>query len=583
MNELFFSVLHMSITASYVILFIIILRLPLKKVPKSISYALWSIAAFRLLCPFSFESIVSFIPTGTEEIPQYIFHSQMTHTNNNALEPFTEKALTVAPTNYGVSPVQTFFNSWSGYIWIIGIVLMLIYSIVCILILKNHLKHAQHLKSNIYEAVNIKTPFVLGILSPKIYLPAGLTEDEKRYIIQHEKTHISRFDHMVKLLAFLILCIHWFNPLVWIGFLLMSTDMELSCDEKVIRKMGIEIKKDYSTSLLSLATNHRIINGSPLAFGERNVKGRIKNVLNYKKPVPWIIAFSIVMVCIIGVGLLANPKPEALDKLKITAESTSNLEQSISNALLNHYKNEFNSPWYEVAAEGHITLNSEEKNGITKVYLLEEYYEFSFEDNNLTASSGHGENVAVLTLKKDSKGDYIYDNLKAPLTDGEYYSFIKDLFSSAALEKLSSTDREKSKADLDSQCEAYAKAYLKKAGRDGDIYIYQKEKVRPDINSETANYIFENYSEYPYWIGTREIVENGTRYVYETSWEHKGNQNGIITFTKKLYNGDVVEITVIEVKDNKILPISNTKFGPKGNLIKIIEGINSLFTDHLKA
>ncbi|WP_312649904.1 M56 family metallopeptidase [Aminipila sp.] len=557
MNELFFSVLHMSITASYVILFIIILRLPLKKVPQNISYALWSIAAFRLLCPFSFESMISFIPTGTEEIPQYIFHNQMTHTNNNALETFTGKALTVTPTNYDVSPVQTFFNSWSGYIWITGIVLMLIYSIVCILILKNHLKHAQHLKSNIYEAVNIKTPFVLGILSPKIYLPAGLTEDEKRYIIQHEKTHISRFDHMVKLLAFLILCIHWFNPLVWIGFLLMSTDMELSCDEKVIRKMGIEIKKDYSTSLLSLATNHRIINGSPLAFGERNVKGRIKNVLNYKKPVPWIIAFSIVMVCIIGVGLLANPKPEALDKLKITAENTSNLEQSISNALLNHYKNEFNSPWYEVAAEGHITLDSEEKDGITKVYLLEEYYEFSFEDNNLTASSGHGENVAVLTLKKDSKGDYIYDNLKAPLTDGEYYSFIKDLFSSTALEKLSSTDREKSKADLDSQCEAYAKAYLKKASRDGEIYIYQKEKERPDINSETANYIFENYSEYPYWIGTRETVENGTRYVYETSWQDKGSLNGILTFIKKNYNGDIVKTTKFEIKDNKILPISN--------------------------
>ncbi|MHC1722343.1 MAG: M56 family metallopeptidase [Aminipila sp.] len=582
MNELFFSVLRMSITASYVILFIIILRLPLKKVPKNISYALWSIAAFRLLCPFSFSSIISLIPTRAEEIPQYIFPNQITHTYSNDFDTFTEKALTVAPADYDISPVQTFFNSWSGYTWITGIVLMLMYSIVCILILKNHLKNAQHLEYNIYEAVNIKTPFVLGILNPRIYLPAGLTENEKKYIIQHEKTHISRHDHLVKLLAFLILCVHWFNPLVWISFLLMSTDMELSCDERVIRKMGIEIKKDYSTSLLSLATNHRIINGSPLAFGERNVKERIKNVLNYKKPVPWIIAFSIIIVCIIGIGLLANPKSESLDKLKSSAGNTSNLEQSISKALLNHYKNEFDSPWYEVSAEGHITLDSEEKDGVTKVYLLEEYYEFSFEDNHLTASSGHGANVAILTLKKDSTGNYIYDDLKAPLTDEEYYSFIKDSFSSTALEKLNSTDREKNKADLDFQCETYAKAYLENLGRDGDIYIYQNEKERPNINSETANYIFENYSEYPYWIGTRETVERGTRYIYETSWADKGNQNGIITFTKKLYKGDVVEITDIEVKDNKIFPLSNTKFSNKKSyLTKIIEGINSLFTVHL--
>ncbi|QHI71631.1 M56 family metallopeptidase [Aminipila terrae] len=558
MNELFFSVLHMSMTASYVILFIMILRLPLKRVPKNISYALWSIAAFRLLCPFSFKSIISFIPSGADKIPQYIIQSQSPHINSNAINTVTQKAAMASAADYGVSPVQTFFNSWGWQIWVTGMVLMLIYSIFCILILKNRLKDSNHLQLNIYEAYNIKTPFVLGIVNPKIYLPAGLTEGEKRYIIEHEKTHIARLDHMVKLFAFIILSIHWFNPLVWISFLLMGTDMELSCDERVIQKMGVGVKKEYSTSLLSLATNHRIINGSPLAFGERNVKGRIKNVLNYKKPVPWIIAISIIIVCIIGAGLLADPKAEALSNIKPLGESTSNLEQSISNALLSHYKTEFNSPWYEVASEGHVTLGTEDKGGLTNVYLLEQYYEFSFENGDLTVSSGHGSNVAVLSFKKDKNGKYIYHGFKAPLTDEEYYSFIKNSFSSAALDKLNTTDREKSKSDLDSQCEAYASAYLKKIGRSADIDIYAKEKQRPAINSEVSNFLFKNYKDYPYWIGTRETVEKGTRYIYETGWKDQGKLNGIITFTKKRDNGDIIKTIKIQIQDNKILPISNT-------------------------
>lgn len=552
MNELFFSVLNMSMTASYVILIISILRLPLKKVPKNISYALWSIAGFRLLCPVSFESIISFIPVGVEEIPQYIIPDQSPHTNSYVSTAFAEKAPLV-PADYDISPVQTFFNSWSGYIWLAGIAIMLIYSIVCILVLKNYLKHAQHLQLNIYEAFNIKTPFVLGILKPKIYLPAGLTEKEKGYIIQHEQIHINRRDYIVKSFAFLILCIHWFNPFVWIGFLLMSTDMELSCDEKVIRKMGMEIKKEYSASLLSLATNNRIINGSPLAFGEGNVKGRIKNVLNYKKPVPWFIAFSIIIACIIGIGLLANPKSEFLDKPKIAVENKSKLEQGISNVLLSHYKTEFSSPWFEVAAEGHITLDVEDENGLTKVYVLNQYYEFCFEDNNLTAISTPKSNVAVLTLKKDSQGNYIYEDLKEPLTDEEYDAFIKSSFSSTAIKNLNETDAEKSRANLDSQCEAYAKAYLNEIGRGSNVYLYPKEKERPTINSEVSNFLFGNHGTYPYWIGTRESIENSTRYVYETSWQDKGSQNGIVTFTKRIYHGKKIKETKIEINNNKIL------------------------------
>lgn len=208
-----------------------------------------------------------------------------------------------------VNPLQI-YTQIGSYIWVLGIAVMLIYSITSILILKKHLKNAQHIDRNIYEADNLETPFVLGIVRPRIYIPAGLTAEEKSHIIRHEQTHIQRLDHMVKPFAFFILSIHWFNPLVWITFLMMSTDMELSCDEKVIKEMGSEIKKAYSASLLSLTIGRHILNGSPLAFGEGNVKGRIKNVLNYRSPSFWIIVSAVIAVMVVSIGLLANPKSD---------------------------------------------------------------------------------------------------------------------------------------------------------------------------------------------------------------------------------------------------------------------------------
>jgi beta-lactamase regulating signal transducer with metallopeptidase domain len=153
----------------------------------------------------------------------------------------------------------------------------------------------------------LKTPFVLGLLRPKIYLPVGFNDKERSYILLHEQTHINRKDHIIKMLAFLVLSVHWFNPFVWIAFMLMSMDMELSCDERVLKEMNEDIKKPYANSLLSLATRRHILNGSPLAFGEGNVKGRIKNVLNYKKPRFWVIVLAAIIAIAVGIGLLANP------------------------------------------------------------------------------------------------------------------------------------------------------------------------------------------------------------------------------------------------------------------------------------
>lgn len=291
----------------------------LKKAPKAISYALWIVVAFRLLVPFSFESVFSLIPRNAVVAPisHNIIQQQSTQVNSIAIDsedvgsktagPLTDKSLPDQFSEKGKKPFQVFIKT-GAYVWISGMAALLGYSILSILLLRRQLKDAQKIGENIFEANNLRTPFVLGLANPRIYLPAGLSKEDKEYIIIHEKTHIRRKDHVIKTLAFITLSIHWFNPLVWIAFRLMNTDMELSCDEIVLRTMNENIKKHYASLLLSLSAERRIVNGGPLAFGEGDIKERIKNVLNYKKSSFWIIAMSAAAVIIVGIALAANPR-----------------------------------------------------------------------------------------------------------------------------------------------------------------------------------------------------------------------------------------------------------------------------------
>jgi beta-lactamase regulating signal transducer with metallopeptidase domain len=299
MSELFLAVLNMSLTASYVILVLIIVRLLLKKAPKVISYALWGLAAFRLIIPFSFESMFSLMPRNTNivPIPHEIIYQQSPQINSGieVIDTFASQSLPAPAVEASANSLHIYVEI-GAYIWVFGIIALIAYSLVSVLLLKRQLKGAQLIEKNIFEAENLKTPFVLGLINPKIYLPVGLSKEEQNYILMHEQTHIHRKDHIIKILAFLIVSIHWFNPLVWVAFILMSIDMEMSCDERVLKKMNEDIKKPYATSLLSLAAGRHILNGSPLAFGEGNVKGRIKNVLNYKKPRFWVIFFLIIII-----------------------------------------------------------------------------------------------------------------------------------------------------------------------------------------------------------------------------------------------------------------------------------------------
>ena len=297
----------MSMTGAYVILFIMLARLLLRRFPKIFSYALWSAALFRLVCPFSLKGAFSLIPSKAQTVPKDIIRAAGIPNGGDAVfnggGANVSLAVDVAT---GTDPMQIWISAGTA-VWIGGALLLLCCSVIATLRLKKRLKHSKHLSGNIYEMEGMKTPFVFGISNPRIYIPGNLSENEKSYIIKHEETHIKRFDHIIKPFAFLTLCLHWFNPLVWAAFYFMSEDMELSCDESVIRKMGSGIKKDYSSSLLSFSAG-RTIGPCPLAFGESNPKGRIKNILNYRKPAFWIVVLALAVVSAILIGLVTNPE-----------------------------------------------------------------------------------------------------------------------------------------------------------------------------------------------------------------------------------------------------------------------------------
>lgn len=322
LEAIFLTVLNMSITAGYVILFVLLARLPLRKAPKVFSYGLWLVALFRLACPFSFASAWSFLTVlkadSTAYIPANIGLAAQPEVNVgiNGVNQAINGALPAANAAASANPLQ--FVLFAGsLLWVLGVLIMLTYGAASYVLLKRRVGLALRLEGsigdNIFEEEGIQSPFVLGILKPKIYLPLGLSDSEKSYMLKHEQIHIQRLDYLVKPLAFLLLCIHWFNPLVWLSFFLLHKDMEMSCDERVLREMGPEIKQDYSSSLLSLAAGGKMIGGSPLAFGESNVKSRIKNVLKYKRPALGVLALTAVLIIAVSFSLLANPLQNKLD------------------------------------------------------------------------------------------------------------------------------------------------------------------------------------------------------------------------------------------------------------------------------
>lgn len=324
LDRLFMQILDMSRIASIVILAVILARLFLKKTPKVISYALWAVVLFRLLCPLSIKAPVSIVPDMTPTAQNYSLADEpislagagfaASRAAGDALNgglgiqyiPTTETDED-GSVRYVTSDWWDVWILFGQYVWAAGIAAMLLHSMISYGKIRRKLKIIVPLRDNVYIADDIQSPFVIGFLRPRIYLPCGLGEKEQAYIILHEQHHVKRFDHIYKLLAFLALCIHWFNPLIWLAFVLAGKDMEMSCDEAVVREMGDGIRAEYSASILALATGRRIIAGTPLAFGEGNAKERIQNLERWKQPVLWVVIAAAAASLLLTVCLATNP------------------------------------------------------------------------------------------------------------------------------------------------------------------------------------------------------------------------------------------------------------------------------------
>lgn len=307
MDDVFLKLVNLSISASWLILAVLVLRVVLKKAPKWVMSLLWGVVALRLVCLFSIESALSLIPSEiVTETREPVLYEQATL--DIATNPTLPSAAEV-PVGVSRQQAQVDFNIYS-VLWLAGMAALLVHALVSAGKLKRKLATAILLRDNIYESEFVDSPFVFGVVKPNIYLPMHMDEGTAAYVIAHERAHLARRDHWWKVLGYLVLALHWFNPLVWVAYILFCRDIELACDEKVVKGLDGAARADYSQALLSCAAPGRAVAACPLAFGEGNIKMRVKSALHYKKPAFWVAAAAVLAVVIVAVCFLTNPKSE---------------------------------------------------------------------------------------------------------------------------------------------------------------------------------------------------------------------------------------------------------------------------------
>ncbi|MFQ9427643.1 MAG: M56 family metallopeptidase [Oscillospiraceae bacterium] len=314
MSGIFLKLLNLSISASWLVLVVLVLRLVLKRAPKWVDVLLWGMVALRLMLPFSIESALSLIPSAETVSPEVVqFDPAPTITSgvtiiDNAVNPSLSESFAAAPLA-SVNPLYV-WTYLAGWVWLIGLAAMLLYALVSYLRLRRRVSASIPLWENVYVCDEVPSPFILGIVHPRIYLPSALDEAQRGSVLSHERAHLARRDHWWKPLGFALLAVYWFNPLLWLAYTLLCRDIELACDERVLRGMDAGQVKDYSSALLACSVPRRMLAACPLAFGEVGVGARVKNALRYKKPAFWVVAASVAVCVVVAVCFLTNPRTD---------------------------------------------------------------------------------------------------------------------------------------------------------------------------------------------------------------------------------------------------------------------------------
>ncbi len=311
-EAIFLKLLQMNAAASVLIVAVLLARFLLKRAPKWCLCLLWLMVGLRLVCPFSVESPMSLLPrqetvaqVGLQNIPSQLPDFTMPQEPSMLGKPVDA----VPSTHQMQSEVSQKLSllQVGTSLWLIGATVLMIYVVISYWRLKRRVRTATRMEGNVYESEYVDAPFVLGIIFPRIYLPYGLQMPHREHILAHERSHIRRLDHVIKPLSFCVLALHWFNPLVWVAYILLERDMEAACDERVIRAMTFEQRQSYSATLLRCSMHRRILGATPVAFGETGIKGRITNIMHYKKPTLWILLAAVVLCGALAVCFLTDP------------------------------------------------------------------------------------------------------------------------------------------------------------------------------------------------------------------------------------------------------------------------------------
>ena len=321
----FLALVNISITAGWIVLAVVLLRLLFRKAPKWLNCVLWGIVALRLVFPFSVESVFSLIPSAQTVDPTMPYLNEFTI--NSGIEPLDNAVNTQYADFVPMAEKTVDVTIILACVWLVGVAAMLIYAFASWAKLRHSLRTATKKEGNIYHSEFVKSPFVLGFIRPKIYIPYNTNEDDLPLVIAHEQAHIRRFDHLIKPFGYLLLSVHWFNPLLWVAYILLCRDIESACDEKVVKNLTSEQRKNYSNALLNASISRKSVAACPLAFGETGVKERIKGVMSYKKPAFWVVVAAVIVCVVTAVCFLTNPKgvqsKEFYDngqRIRITAE-----------------------------------------------------------------------------------------------------------------------------------------------------------------------------------------------------------------------------------------------------------------------
>ena len=348
MAAVFLKLLNLSISASWLVLAVLVLRLISKRSPKWMNVLLWGIVALRLMLPFSIESALSLIPSAETVSPAVVqFDPAPTITSgvniiDNAVNPSLSEHFAAVPTA-SVNPLYV-WTEIAGWVWLIGLGAMLLYALVSYLRLRRRVSVSLCVRENIYLCDAISSPFILGVVKPHIYLPSGLDEVQRQNVLSHERAHLTRRDHWWKPLGFALLAVYWFNPVLWLAYALLCRDIELACDERVIRTMDESAVKTYSTVLLACSMPRKAVITCPLAFGEVGVKERVKNALHYKKPAFWVVAASVAVCVVVAVCFLTNPEHETMKWAKnLRVDDVVRVELTIMPQATNKQYKDFNA------------------------------------------------------------------------------------------------------------------------------------------------------------------------------------------------------------------------------------------------